>query len=125
VNQTPSADEMSGPCPISPTVSAVFGKWSAEVLWSLMHTGPLRYTQLRAQIPGVTPKVLTQRLRQLERDGLVSRTYYREVPPRVEYEATEMARSLAPLFADLERWTHTHAPSIAAARRAYQGPTIS
>lgn len=118
-------DPFAGPCPISPTVSDVFGRWTTEVLWSLMHGGSMRFTELRRQVPDVTPKVLTQRLRQLERDGLVSRTYHREVPPRVEYEATELARSLVPVFAELERWTREHAAQITAAQRSYTGPLAS
>ena len=61
--------------------------------------------ELERRITTITPKVLTQRLRQLERDGLVLRTYHPEVPPRVEYEITELGRSLAPLFATLAEWS--------------------
>lgn len=125
VNDLSAQEHPSGPCPISPAVGAVFGKWTTEVLWALTHAGALRFTELRDRVPEVTPKVLTQRLRQLERDGLVLRTYHREVPPRVEYEATALARSLVPIFVDLERWTRAHAADIAAAQEAYDGPLAS
>ena len=61
--------------------------------------------ELERRITTITPKVMTQRLRQLERDGLVVRTYHPEVPPRVEYEISELGRSLAPLFATLAEWS--------------------
>ena len=61
--------------------------------------------ELERRITTITPKVLTQRLRQMERDGLVVRTYHPEVPPRVEYEISELGRSLAPLFASLADWS--------------------
>lgn len=115
----------TGPCPISPMVSVIFGRWATEVLWALLHAGAMRFTELRRRVPDVTPKVLTQRLRQLERDGLITRTYHREVPPRVVYEATALARTLIPHFAGLERWTREHAQDIDVARRAYTGPLAS
>jgi DNA-binding HxlR family transcriptional regulator len=66
--------------------------------------------------------VLTERLRRLERDGLVSRTYHAEVPPRVEYEITELGQSLSPVFAALADWTDDHLPAVELARRTYEGP---
>ena len=63
--------------------------------------------------------MLTQRLRQLERDGLVVRTYHPEVPPRVEYEISDLGRSLAPLFATLAQWSDAHLATVEDARRAY------
>jgi DNA-binding HxlR family transcriptional regulator len=69
----------------------------------------------------ITPKVLAQRLRQLERDGLVTRTYYAEVPPRVEYESTPLALTLVPVFNELLRWSDAHLDEVHAARQAYDG----
>lgn len=120
-----AAAGVAGPCPISPVVSVIFGRWTTEVLWALTHADSMRFSDLHRHVPEVTPKVLTQRLRQLERDGLLTRTYYREVPPRVEYEATALARTLAPVFAELERWSLDHASDIEAARNAYTGPLAS
>ncbi len=116
---------VTGACPIAPTASVIFGRWTTEVLWALLHNGTLRFSDLKRHIPEVTPKVLAQRLRQLERDGLITRTYFREVPPRVEYAATELAISLVPIFADLERWSQQHSSDIEAARAAYEGPMPS
>lgn len=107
------------PCPIAPVVDLFFGRWSTQVLWALTHYGRMRFNELQQRIPGLTPKVLTQRLRQLERDGLVVRTYYAEVPPRVEYEATTLAGTLSPLFNSLAQWSDTHLAEVLAARASY------
>jgi DNA-binding HxlR family transcriptional regulator len=92
-------------CPIAPVVDIVFSRWTTPILWALNEYGRHRFVELERRISTITPKVLTQRLRQLERDGLVVRTYHPEVPPRVEYEITELGRSLAPLFASLAAWS--------------------
>lgn len=118
----PGPDAMTDPelaCPISPVVDVVFSRWTTPVLWSLHAFGRQRFVQLERRIKGITPKVLTQRLRQLERDGLVIRTYYPEMPPRVEYEISELGLSLAPLFAHLAEWAATNLEQVEAARRHY------
>lgn len=92
-------------CPIAPVVDIVFSRWTTPILWALHEYGRQRFVELERRIATITPKVLTQRLRQLERDGLVVRTYHPEVPPRVEYEISELGRSLAPLFAALSEWS--------------------
>jgi DNA-binding HxlR family transcriptional regulator len=86
---------------------------------ALHEYGPQRFTELQRLIPAITPKVLTQRLRQLERDGLVVRSYYPEIPPRVEYQITELGRSLGPLFASLAQWAHAYLPQVDEARQDY------
>jgi len=125
VSERPGSERpgsVTGACPISPTASVIFGRWTTEVLWALVHNGTLRFSDLKRHIPEVTPKVLSQRLRQLERDGLITRMYFREVPPRVEYAATALAMSLVPIFAALERWSQEHVSDIEAARASYDGP---
>ncbi|WP_431923253.1 winged helix-turn-helix transcriptional regulator [Amycolatopsis tucumanensis] len=92
-------------CPIAPVVDLVFSRWTTPILWTLNEHGRQRFVELSRRITTITPKVLTQRLRQLERDGLVVRTYHAEVPPRVEYEISDLGRSLAPLFATLAEWS--------------------
>ena len=92
-------------CPIAPVVDLVFSRWTTPILWTLNEYGRQRFVELQRQIGVITPKVLTQRLRQLERDGLVVRTYYAEVPPRVEYEISPLGQSLAPLFHALADWS--------------------
>ncbi|WP_328995422.1 helix-turn-helix transcriptional regulator [Kribbella sp. NBC_01245] len=100
-------------------VDLIFGRWSSQVLWVLTHDGRLRFTELRHRLPAVSPKVLTQRLRQLERDGLIERTYYAEMPPRVEYEPTELGRSLSPVFQTMAAWADSHLDQVVAARRRH------
>lgn len=106
-------------CPISPVVDLLFSHWTTPILWTLHERGRLRFSELERRITSITPKVLTQRLRQLERDGLVTRTYHPEVPPRVEYEISELGRSLAPLFAALGTWADANLGKVDAARRTY------
>ncbi|MGP4111567.1 winged helix-turn-helix transcriptional regulator [Streptomyces sp. 4N509B] len=106
-------------CPISPVVDIVFSRWTTPILWTLHTHGRQRFVALERRIDGITPKVLTQRLRQLERDGLVVRTYHPEVPPRVEYEISELGRSLAPLFAHLAAWGSSNLDQVERARREY------
>jgi DNA-binding HxlR family transcriptional regulator len=106
-------------CPISPVVDIVFSRWTTPVLWTLQAFGRQRFVELERRIKGITPKVLTQRLRQLERDGLVVRTYHPEVPPRVEYEISELGRSLAPLFVHLAEWGAANLDHVEAARQHY------
>ena len=106
-------------CPIAPVVDIVFSRWTTPILWTLNEYGRQRFVELERRISTITPKVLTQRLRQLERDGLVLRTYHAEVPPRVEYEITDLGRSLAPLFATLAEWSAEYLPAVEQAREAF------
>ncbi|MFE9675459.1 winged helix-turn-helix transcriptional regulator [Streptomyces sp. NPDC006259] len=119
-----SAEPATAPelaCPVSPVVDIVFSRWTTPILWTLHTHGRQRFVHLERRIGGITPKVLTQRLRQLERDGLVVRTYHPEVPPRVEYEISELGLSLAPLFAHLAEWATDNLPKVERAREGYDG----
>ncbi|MGW4116728.1 winged helix-turn-helix transcriptional regulator [Actinosynnema sp. NPDC004786] len=106
-------------CPIAPVVDLVFSRWTTPILWALNEYGRQRFVELARRITTITPKVLTQRLRQLERDGLVVRTYHAEVPPRVEYEISDLGRSLAPLFAHLAEWSAANLDKVERARREH------
>jgi len=106
-------------CPIGPVVDIVFSRWSTPILWTLHEFGRQRFVELERRTAPITPKVLSQRLRQMERDGLVGRTYYPEVPPRVEYEITDLGRSLAPLFATLVEWSTANLPKVEQARQEF------
>ncbi|MFI0906548.1 winged helix-turn-helix transcriptional regulator [Streptomyces sioyaensis] len=106
-------------CPINPVVDLLFSRWTTPIVWVLEHHGRLRFNELQRLVPSITPKVLTQRLRQLERDGLVIRTYHAEIPPRVEYEISELGRTLVPVFQTLAGWSDAHLPQVTAARQAY------
>jgi DNA-binding HxlR family transcriptional regulator len=84
---------------------AVFGgKWKLEILW-LLNQRVHRFNELRRAIPGVTQHMLTLQLRELENDGLVSRTVFPEVPPRVEYRITDEAQRLKPVFEAIFTWS--------------------
>ncbi|WP_043811149.1 winged helix-turn-helix transcriptional regulator [Allokutzneria albata] len=107
-------------CPIAPVVDIVFSRWTTPILWALNEFGRQRFGELERRITTITPKVLTQRLRQLERDGLVVRTYHAEVPPRVEYEISDLGRSLSPVFASLAEWS-VNLGEVEQARQAYDG----
>jgi DNA-binding HxlR family transcriptional regulator len=106
-------------CPIAPVVDIVFSRWTTPILWQLNAHGRQRFSDLRDLVDGITAKVLTQRLRQLERDGLVARTMHAEIPPRVEYEITDLGRSLAPVFSALVNWSQDHLTAVAQARNSY------
>ena len=83
------------------------GKWKAEILWQLVQRKH-RFGELRRAIPGITQHMLTTRLRDLEADGMVKRTVFPEVPLCVEYEITESAKALKPVFDELHRWSEEH-----------------
>ena len=85
--------------------------------------GPKRYSDLSRRNAGVSQKMLTQTLRSLERDGLLTRSVTPSVPVRVDYELTELGQSLMPLIAAIKSWAETHMPEVAAARTAHDNET--
>lgn len=90
-------------CPVEATLELIGGKYKALILWHLAE-GKLRFSQLRNQIKGVTPKMLTQQLRELESQALVHREVFAVVPPKVEYSLTELGKSLMPLLVAMRDW---------------------
>ncbi|KQN25315.1 MarR family transcriptional regulator [Sphingomonas sp. Leaf33] len=86
------------------------GKWKLEIMW-LLHQRVHRFGELRKAIPGITQHMLTAQLRELEADGLITRTVFAEVPPRVEYEMTAKARGLGPTMEALAAWWSEHGTS--------------
>jgi DNA-binding HxlR family transcriptional regulator len=89
----------------------ITGKWKAEIMWSLKD-GKRRFGELMRGIPGITQHMLTAQLRDMENHGLITRTVYAEVPPRVEYELTPAAYGLKPVFEALSRWAEEHAETL-------------
>ena len=87
------------------------GKWKLEIMW-LLNQRVYRFGELRKAIPGITQHMLTAQLRELEADGLVSRTVFAEVPPRVEYEITQKARGLGPTMQALTAWWKKYGRSV-------------
>jgi DNA-binding HxlR family transcriptional regulator len=90
-------------CPVERALAVVGAKWTLLILHNLME-GPRRFGELERLIVGASPKMLTARLRELEQLGLVNRTVYAEVPPRVEYELTDAGTSLKPIIDSLSDW---------------------
>ena len=90
-------------CPVEATIQLIGGKYKAVILWHLMND-TLRYSELHRQIPTATDKMLAQQLRELERDGLISRTVYPVVPPKTEYSLTDFGKSLAPILDAMCDW---------------------
>ncbi|NNM46199.1 winged helix-turn-helix transcriptional regulator [Knoellia koreensis] len=105
-------------CPTRVVLDRLGDKWTVLVIGALAD-GPLRFTELRARIGAVAPKVLTQTLRALERDGLLTRTVHAQVPPRVDYEITPLGRSLSAPLAVLTDWAEEHVGQIMASREEY------
>lgn len=96
-------------------------RWSLSVVHALGVAGTLRHAEIARRLDSVTQRMLTRTLRQLERDGLISRHDYREVPPRVEYSLTDLGRGLLAGMVPLWRWVIGNADSFRAARQAYDG----
>ena len=92
------------PCPVSVTVKVMGGKWKPGILWELSKREKLRFGELQQLIPEVSPKMLTQQLRELEQDGVVDRHVFAEVPPRVEYQLNELGESLYPILYQMSLW---------------------
>jgi DNA-binding HxlR family transcriptional regulator len=82
------------PCPVEAAVGVIGGKWKVLILWHLQERGTLRFAELQRAVAGVTQKVLSQQLRELERDGVITRRVYPEVPPRVEYSLSSLGATL-------------------------------
>ena len=102
-------------CPIQRTIAFVGDKWKIIVLHTLT-TGTKRFGELQRAMEGITPKVLTRQLRDLERDGLVARRVHPQVPPRVDYSLTPLGESLMPVLKQLHDWAVAHADEIAMAQ---------
>lgn len=90
-------------CALDVTMSFIGGKWKAVVLWYLRNEKK-RFSELKKHIPDITEKMLSLQLKALEEDGILKRTVYAEVPPRVEYELTDFGRTLIPALEEIARW---------------------
>ncbi|WP_412540981.1 helix-turn-helix domain-containing protein [Longispora sp. K20-0274] len=110
------ADVYSAQCPTRQVLNHIAGKWTILIVDALID-GTMRYTDLSRRIQGVSQKMLTQTLRQLEADGFLTRTVHPTIPPRVDYDLTELGRSLAGPIAALRAWTEAHINEIEEARQ--------
>jgi DNA-binding HxlR family transcriptional regulator len=111
-------------CEVRQILDRVADKWSLLVI-ALLDRRSLRFSELRREIDGISQRMLTVTLRQLERDGLVLRTVYPVVPPRVEYELTPMGATLLDTIQSLVTWTEQHQTEIAAARAHYDARAMA
>lgn len=114
----PVYDAFVAECPTRALLDRLSNKWVSLVLVALS-AGPMRYRQLHRRIDGVSQKMLTQTLRTMARDGLLTRTVTPTVPLRTDYELTALGRSLLPLMAAIKAWAETHIEAVEQARRRY------
>jgi DNA-binding HxlR family transcriptional regulator len=105
-------------CPTRQVLSRLADKWTTLVIGVLSH-GPRRFSAIQREIDGISQKMLTQSLRELERDGLVTRTVYAEVPPRVEYELTPLGETLTGVMRAITTWAETHIAEVEQAQQRY------
>ncbi|MDV9178421.1 helix-turn-helix domain-containing protein [Streptomyces sp. W16] len=105
-------------CPVREVLDRVAGKWSVQILVAAAH-GPIRFTELERSIEGISRRMLTLTLRNLERDGLVTRTVFPTVPPKVEYQLTPVAQELHETLQRLTDWAERNRVHIAESRAAY------
>jgi DNA-binding HxlR family transcriptional regulator len=112
-------------CPGRTILSHVSGRWGSLVLAGLASAGTLRFSQLRARIQGVSEKMLSQTLRELERDGLVTRRSYPVVPPRVEYALTPLGTGVAAHVAATVDWIDAHVRDLVASQSDHDARRVS
>jgi DNA-binding HxlR family transcriptional regulator len=118
VSQQPDWNVLVSTCPSRTSLARIANKWTAMVV-VVLGGGRRRFGELRTLVEGISGKVLTDTLRDLERDGLVERHVYAEVPPRVEYELTALGRTLQTPLLALSRWAEEHIDEVLAAREVY------
>lgn len=106
-------------CPSRAILELIADKWTLLILPAL-RKGPMRNGDLLRLVEGVSQKMLTQTLRELERNGLVERIDHKEVPPRVEYALTDLGRSLSEAVRRLDGWAEAHIPQVLAARMSFE-----
>ena len=94
-------------CPVATTVSLIGSKWKLLIMRNLL-VRPWRFNELQKSLDGISQKVLTDSLRSMEADGIISRTVYPEVPPRVEYALSELGESMRPIIKSMEAWGNNY-----------------
>jgi DNA-binding HxlR family transcriptional regulator len=119
LKKPPELEHTPANCHAREMLVRVGDKWSVYVIHVLNDAGTLRFNELRSRVTGISQRMLTVTLRGLERDGLVTRTVYPEVPPRVEYQLTQLGSTLRQLVRGLVEWSGAHLTEVDAARAAY------
>ena len=100
----------AGNCPVTPLLLMLQGKWKFQIIYELCIKDPIRFGELKKAIDGITNTMLTTSLRELEKDGLVSRIQFNEIPPNVEYSLTEKGKALLPIFYEITKWGFKYIP---------------
>ncbi|GBE02626.1 HTH-type transcriptional activator HxlR [bacterium BMS3Bbin06] len=103
-------EDKQSDCPVEITLSLLGDKWKVLILWELFERIK-RFGELNRAISGISQKMLTQQLRQMEKDGLIKRKVYAEVPPRVEYSLTDIGKSLKPILDAMHKWGSNYSAS--------------
>lgn len=105
-------------CPTRQVLDVIADKWSTLII-HLLKAGPQRFANIQRQIDGISQKMLTQTLRELERNGLVKRTVFAQVPPKVEYELTSLGQTLGQVITPIVKWSEANIGEIVAAQERY------
>lgn len=113
------AEVYLGNCPTRQILDRIADKWTTLLIGMLAQHERLRFNELKRTIGGISQKMLTQTLRDMERDGLVKRTMYAKIPPRVEYELTPLGKTLCGPIAALTQWAHDHIEEVKQAQNAF------
>ena len=100
----------AGNCPVTPLLLMLQGKWKFQIIYELCIKDTLRFGELKKNIEGITNTMLTNSLRELEKDGLVSRIQFNEIPPHVEYSLTDKGKALLPIFYEITKWGFKYIP---------------
>jgi DNA-binding HxlR family transcriptional regulator len=109
-------EHIDGPCPVGRALEVFGGKWKSQILYCLNTNGKHRFSELQKLIPKVSQKMLTQQLRELESDGLVSRRNFEEATPKVEYSRTKLSLTVIPIFEAITKWEEKHMDEVNDAR---------
>lgn len=118
-----TSDIVTEACPVREVLDRVAGKWSILIIVATAR-GPVRFTELERMIDGISRRMLTLTLRNLERDGLLTRTVYPTIPPQVEYSLTDIARELHESLLSLTDWAQRHREAVITARQAYDADRL-
>ncbi len=117
------AEMYLGACPMRTVLARIADKWTVLIVGLLAEKPAMRFNELKRAIGGISQKMLTQTLRDLERDGLVQRSIFAEVPPRVEYALTPVGQTLCGPIGELARWASDHINEVYAAQKAFDERT--
>jgi DNA-binding HxlR family transcriptional regulator len=104
--------QYDGPCDLEKAFEVFAGRWKPAIIYHLRSDERLRFGELRRKLPEVSQRILTSNLRQMERDGIIQRDEFMEVPRRVEYSLTELGESLTPIMVQVEEWSRRHMARI-------------